>query len=75
MYERFDHNTHWISHHVQNGLFGVSNPMIVDTLKFAALWDLIAISYTILHWTSISTTFPYVSVLGLFWVNIPPYLI
>lgn len=75
MHEKFDHNTHWVSKHVENGLFGIANPVLVSILKFGTLWNVLAIAYTVLHWESISFSFLYASALGLFWVNIAPALI
>lgn len=75
MYEQFDHNSHWVSKHVESGLFGIENPLLVSILKFSLPWNILSISYTIVFWDSISGSFLYASILALTWVNIAPYLI
>jgi hypothetical protein len=75
MHEKFDHNTHWVSQHIENGLFGIENPVLVSILKFSTPWNLLALAFTVLHWESISFSFIYASAFGLFWVNIAPFLI
>lgn len=75
MYERFDHDSHWVSENLNNGFLGLSNPLIVGILKFNTPWNLLAIACTIILWDSLSFSFIYASALGLLWVNIAPYLI
>lgn len=75
MPEKYDYNTHWISGQVEKGLFGISNPVLVGILKFTLPWNIFFMTFTILKWESISSSFIYAFVLGLFWVNIAPYLI
>jgi hypothetical protein len=75
MHEKFDHNSHWVSKHVESGLFGINNPLFVSVFKFSLPWNVLSIVYTILFWDSISVSFLYASILALTWVNIAPYLI
>lgn len=75
MYEKFDHDTHWVSKQIEQGLFGIENPVLVSVLKFTAPWNVLALAFTLLHWESVSLSFIYASALGLFWVNIAPFLI
>lgn len=75
MHEKFDYDSHWVSEQIDNGLFGISNPVIVSILKFSTPWNALSICYTFLFWDSISISFIYASVLGLIWVNIAPFLI
>lgn len=72
---KFDYNTHWVSRHVEDGLLGIERPIIASILKFTLVWDIIALIFTFLHWESMSLSFVYASALGLFWVNIAPFLI
>ena len=75
MSEEFDYGTHWLSKQVDSGLFGITHPAAVGVLKFALIWDIIAICYTVILWRDISTSFLFASAIGLSWVNIAPYLI
>lgn len=75
MYERFDHNSHWVSEQLNEGFLGISNPVLIGILKFSTPWNLLAIVCTVVLWDSISLSFIYASALGLLWVNIAPYLI
>ncbi|GAA5430722.1 hypothetical protein [Haloarcula japonica] len=75
MHEKFDYNSHWVSEQIENGLFGISNPVVVSILKFSMPWNILSICYTVLFWNSITLSFLYASVLGLIWVNIAPFLI
>jgi hypothetical protein len=75
MHERFDHNSHWVSNKIENGIVGIRNPLLVSILKFSLPWNILSIIFTVLFWDSISLSFLYASILALTWVNLAPYLI
>jgi hypothetical protein len=73
--ETFDFDSHWVSEQINNGLFGIQNPVLVSILKFSLPWDLLAGIYAFLYSGTWSGPFIYASALGLLWVNIAPSLI
>lgn len=75
MYETFNHDSYWVSEQINEGVFGISHPVLVSVVKFSMPWNVLAICATIVLWDSLTFSFLYASALGLLWVNLSPYLI
>lgn len=75
MHRAFDYASHWVSAELNEGVFGIRNPVLVGVLKFGLPWDVLALAYTVFRWDWLSPSFVYASALGLLWVNLAPCLI
>ena len=75
VYDKFDYDTHWVSERLQQGLWGIENPLMLGILKFSMPWNVLALIYSVLFWDTLTPVFIYSSAFGLLWVNIAPYLI
>lgn len=74
--ERYDRSSNWISEQLEAGLpFGIQGEFITGVVKYAFVWNLLAVAYVVTQWHMASTSFLIAGALFLTWVNIAPFLI